>query len=101
VPFGVSVNDRGDGGFGPVTSFYKVKKGLYVKNSRDEPFSREIFANLVYGPSYLSLEYALGLSRSDPQGRPRRRGGSGGTSRSRFLISGFSLASIVVESRKI
>lgn len=70
MPFGVSVNDRGDGGFGSVTSFNKVRKGLYVKNSRDEPFSREIFADLVYGPSYLSLEYALGLSRSDPRGRP-------------------------------
>jgi len=37
----------------------RVKKGLYVKNDRKEPFSREILANLIYGPSYLSLEYAL------------------------------------------
>jgi len=37
----------------------RVKKGLYVKNDRKEPFSREILANLIDGPSYLSLEYAL------------------------------------------
>lgn len=39
----------------------RVKKGLYVfgtKLSR-EPYSRETLANLIYGPSYISLEYAL------------------------------------------
>jgi hypothetical protein len=39
----------------------RVKKGLYVFGEayRRGPVSREILANLVYGPSYLSLDYAL------------------------------------------
>ena len=39
----------------------RVKKGLYVfgpEYSRG-PFSRELLANLIYGPSYISLDYAL------------------------------------------
>jgi len=39
----------------------RVKKGLYVfgDDYRSRPYSRELLANLVYGPSYLSLESAL------------------------------------------
>jgi len=39
----------------------RVKKGLYVfgENERRHPYSREILANLIYGPSYISLEHAL------------------------------------------
>jgi len=39
----------------------RVKKGLYVfgENDRQHPCSREVLANLMYGPSYISLEYAL------------------------------------------
>ncbi len=39
----------------------RVKKGLYIFGSdyRKRPYSREILANLIYGPSYISLEYAL------------------------------------------
>lgn len=39
----------------------RVKKGLYVfgESHRRGPWSREILANLVYGPSYISLDYAL------------------------------------------
>ena len=39
----------------------RVKKGLYVfgKHHAREPYSREVLANLIYGPSYVSLEYAL------------------------------------------
>jgi len=39
----------------------RVKKGLYVfgKNLQRRPYSREVLANLIYGPSYISLEYAL------------------------------------------
>ena len=39
----------------------RVKKGLYVLGDRfrTRPFSKELLANLVYGPSYISLEYAL------------------------------------------
>lgn len=39
----------------------RVKKGLYIfgPDYRRRPYSREILANLIYGPSYISLEYAL------------------------------------------
>ena len=39
----------------------RVKKGIYVPGAkrRRRPFSREVLANLIYGPSYISLEYAL------------------------------------------
>jgi len=39
----------------------RVKKGLYVLGDhfRSRPYSRELLANLIYGPSYISLEYAL------------------------------------------
>ena len=39
----------------------RIKKGLYVfgNDYRRRPYSREILANLIYGPSYISLEYAL------------------------------------------
>ena len=39
----------------------RVKKGLYIfgDDYRHGPYSRETLANLIYGPSYISLEYAL------------------------------------------
>lgn len=39
----------------------RVKKGLYVFGDayRSAPYSREILANLIYGTSCISLEYAL------------------------------------------
>lgn len=39
----------------------RVKKGLYVfgPDYSRGPFSREYLANLIYGPSYVSLDYAL------------------------------------------
>ena len=39
----------------------RVKKGLYCfgKAYRRAPISREHLANLIYGPSYVSLDYAL------------------------------------------
>ena len=39
----------------------RVKKGLYIfgDSYRKQPYSREILANLIYGPSCVSLEYAL------------------------------------------
>lgn len=42
-------------------SIIRVKKGLYIfgDENRQRPYSREILANLMYGPSYISLEYAL------------------------------------------
>ena len=39
----------------------RVRKGLYVLGDkyRRGPIHREILANLIYGPSYVSLDYAL------------------------------------------
>ena len=39
----------------------RVKKGLYVfgEGYSRKSVSREILSNLIYGPSYISLEYAL------------------------------------------
>ena len=39
----------------------RVRKGLYVFSERYRrfPVSREHLANLIYGPSYFSLDYAL------------------------------------------
>ncbi len=39
----------------------RVKKGLYIfgEKWRRKPYSREILANLIYGPSCVSLDYAL------------------------------------------
>lgn len=39
----------------------RVKKGLYVmgESQRRRSYSPEILANLIYGPSYISLEFAL------------------------------------------
>src|SRR4030066_379589 len=39
----------------------RIKKGLYVfgDKSRRDPYSKELLANLVYGPSYVSLDFAL------------------------------------------
>ena len=42
-------------------SIVRVKKGLYVfgKEERRKPLCPELLANLIYGPSCVSLEYAL------------------------------------------
>ena len=39
----------------------RVKKGIYVFGPKlaRRPFSREVLANLLYGPSYVSLDSAL------------------------------------------
>ena len=39
----------------------RVKKGIYVfgPNYARRPFSREILANMIYGPSCISLDFAL------------------------------------------
>lgn len=39
----------------------RVKKGLYVFGAElaERPYLKETLANLIYGPSYISLEYAL------------------------------------------
>lgn len=42
-------------------SLIRVRKGLYVfgERYRRAALSRELLANLIYGPSYVSLDYAL------------------------------------------
>src|SRR5689334_21193947 len=42
-------------------SIVRIKKGLYIfgETLARNPPSREILANLIYGPSYISLDYAL------------------------------------------
>jgi predicted transcriptional regulator of viral defense system len=39
----------------------RVKKGLYIWGAKIDNtlYSKEILSNLIYGPSYISLEYAL------------------------------------------
>jgi hypothetical protein len=39
----------------------RVKKGIYIfgEGYARRPFSREVLANMIYGPSYISLDYAL------------------------------------------
>lgn len=47
----------------------RVKKGLYVfgDKQRRKPYSKEILANMIYGPSYISLDYALQHHRLIPE----------------------------------
>ncbi len=47
----------------------RIKKGIYVfgEGFRRAPVSREILANLIYGPSYISLDYALQLHGLIPE----------------------------------
>lgn len=50
-------------------SLIRVRKGLYVlgERYRRNLISREVLANLIYGPSYVSLDYALGLHGLIPE----------------------------------
>ncbi len=47
----------------------RVKKGLYVFASEynQAPVCKEVLANLIYGPSCLSLEYALSYHELIPE----------------------------------
>jgi len=47
----------------------RVKKGLYVfgPDYRQKPYSKEVLANLIYGPSYISLESALAFYHLIPE----------------------------------
>ncbi|MEE2960920.1 MAG: hypothetical protein VYA34_09255 [Myxococcota bacterium] len=51
-------------------SLVRVKKGLYVFGEllAREPYSQKVLANLIYGPSYISLEYALSYHGLIPEG---------------------------------
>jgi hypothetical protein len=48
----------------------RVKKGLYVFGDalRRRPYSRELLANLMYGPSFVSLDSALSFHGLIPEG---------------------------------
>jgi len=50
-------------------SLIRIRKGLYVLGERYRRtlVSREILANLIYGPSYVSLDYALGIHGLIPE----------------------------------
>lgn len=50
----------------------RVKKGLYVfgEHIAQTPFSQEILANLIYGPSAISLSYALAFHGLIPERTP-------------------------------
>jgi hypothetical protein len=47
----------------------RVKKGLYVfgKEATKSPYSLEVLANLIYGPSAISLSYALAFYGAIPE----------------------------------
>ena len=47
----------------------RVKKGIYVFSELmgRGPYSREILANMIYGPSYISMEYALAYYQLIPE----------------------------------
>lgn len=48
----------------------KIKKGLYILSSvhRNTPVSQFLLANLIYGPSYVSLDSALSYHDLIPEG---------------------------------
>lgn len=47
----------------------RVKKGVYIfgEDYRQRPFSLEVLGNLIYGPSYISFEYALSYYNLIPE----------------------------------
>lgn len=47
----------------------RVKKGIYVfgPNFAKKPYSLEVLANMIYGPSYISLEWACQYYRLIPE----------------------------------
>jgi hypothetical protein len=46
----------------------RIKRGLYVQSGPGiSPYSREILANMIYGPSYISFEYALAFYSLIPE----------------------------------
>jgi len=48
----------------------KIKRGLYVLSRADQtaPVSKPLLANLIYGPSYVSLDFALSFYGLIPEG---------------------------------
>ena len=52
-----------------IKALIRVKKGIYVFGPRfaKHPFSSEVLANMIYGPSYVSLEWACQYYRLIPE----------------------------------
>lgn len=52
-----------------IEALVRVKKGIYVfgKNFARQPYSSEVLANMIYGPSYVSLEWACQYHRLIPE----------------------------------
>ncbi len=45
----------------------RIKKGLYVNKTAQNEYLREILSGMLYGPSYISLEYALAYYQMIPE----------------------------------
>ncbi len=52
-----------------IKALIRVKKGIYIfgKNFARQPYSSEVLANIIYGPSYISLEWACQYYRLIPE----------------------------------
>lgn len=52
-----------------INALIRVKKGIYIfgKNFARHPYSSEVLANMIYGPSYISLEWACQYYRLIPE----------------------------------
>jgi hypothetical protein len=52
-----------------IRALTRVKKGVYIfgKNFSRRPYSSEVLANIIYGPSYVSLEWACQYYRLIPE----------------------------------
>jgi hypothetical protein len=52
-----------------IKALVRVKKGIYIfgKNFARQPYSSEVLANMIYGPSYVSLEWACQYYRLIPE----------------------------------
>lgn len=52
-----------------IKALIRVKKGIYIfgENFARRPYSSEVLANMIYGPSYVSLEWACQYHRLIPE----------------------------------
>jgi hypothetical protein len=52
-----------------IKALVRIKKGIYIfgKNFARQPYSSEVLANMIYGPSYVSLEWACQYYRLIPE----------------------------------
>ncbi len=52
-----------------IKALIRVKKGIYIfgKSFARHPYSSEVLANMIYGPSYVSLEWACQFYRLIPE----------------------------------